>query len=338
MQRLAAHLAVIGLVVTLFLLGIPLHPPRSPRTTSAAVAPGTSPTPQATMPVASSPARRQLPGWLIPNMEQRLRLMNLNDAPPQAAVSPTSTPVAQTVEPTATASAPLAVPAVSQSVPILMYHYIRPKPGPDDPLGQALSVEPQEFAREMDWLAGHGFTTLTLAEFGEARAGHHPLPLRPVVLTFDDGYRDFYINAWPILLAHHFKATVFVITGVVGSPQYMTWDMLRELDRSGLVEVAGHSVHHLDLTQLNGSALVSEVTGCAHAIAQELGHPPVSFAYPAGRVNDAVVSAVRAAGFQFAVTTKPGAADASDPPWLLPRVRVRGDTTLDEFAALLSPH
>ncbi len=263
--------------------------------------------------------------------------MNLNDAPPQAAVGPTSTPVAQPVEPTVSASASLAVSTVTQSVPILMYHYIRPKPGPDDPLGQRLSVEPQEFAREMDWLAEHGFTTLTLAEYGEARAGHHQLPLRPVVLTFDDGYRDFYINAWPILLTHHFKATVFVITGVVGSPQYMTWDMLRELDRSGLVEVAGHSVHHLDLTQLNASALVSEVTGCAHAIAQELGHSPVSFAYPAGRVNDAVVSAVRAAGFHFAVTTKPGAADASDPLLLLPRLRVRGDTTLGEFAAILSP-
>ncbi len=336
MQRLATHLAVIGLVVTLFLLGIPLHLRRSPGTTHAAVAPGTSPTPQTTVPVTSSLAGRQLPGWLVPTMEQRWRLVNLNDAP-QAAVGPTSTAVAQTVEPTAGVSTPSAAPAVSQSAPILMYHYIRPKPGPDDPLGQSLSVEPQEFAREMDWLASHGFTTLTLAEYGEARAAHYLLPLRPVVLTFDDGYRDFYINAWPILLAHHFKATVFVITGVVGTPQYMTWDMLRELDRSGLVEVAGHSVHHLDLTQLNASALVSEVTGCARAITQELGHSPVSFAYPAGRVNDAVVSAVRAAGFQFAVTTKPGAADTSDPLWLLPRLRVRGDATLDEFAALLSP-
>lgn len=336
MQRLAAHVAVIGLVVTLFLVGVPLHFRSPPRTTHSAVAPGTSPTPQATMPVTSSSARRQLPGWLVPTMEQRLRLANLNDAS-EAAIGPTPTAVAQTVVPIAAASTSLAASAVSQSVPILMYHYIRPKPGPEDPLGQSLSVEPQEFAREMDWLAEHGFTTLTLAEYGEARAGHHLLPSRPVVLTFDDGYRDFYTNAWPILLAQHFKATVFVITGVVGSPQYMTWDMLRELDRSGLVEVAGHSVHHLDLTQLNASALVSEVTGCAHDITQELGHSPVSFAYPAGRVNDAVVSAVRAAGFQFAVTTKPGAADAFDPLCLLPRLRVRGDATLDEFAALLSP-
>jgi len=243
---------------------------------------------------------------------------------------PTPPPARSTPSPTPT------LPPHGQTapVPILMYHYIRPKPA-NDPLGAALSVDPETFAAQMDWLAAHGYTTLTLHELAEVRAGKIGLPPKPIVLTFDDGYRDFYTAAWPVLKRHGFKATIFIITGVVGNPQYMTWDMLRELDRSGLVEVGGHTVHHLDLTQLNASALEHEVADCKQTLETQLGHPIASFAYPAGRFNETVVSAVQRAGFTLAVTTKPGWARATDAPLVLPRVRIQGDLSLAGFADIL---
>jgi len=219
-------------------------------------------------------------------------------------------------------------------VPILMYHYVRPLPGNDDPLGQRLSVSPEMFAAQMDWLAQHGYTPITLADLAAIRSGEMPAPARPIVLTFDDGYRDFYENAWPILRGHRFRATVFVITGSVGRPAYLTWGMIRELDRSGLIEIGGHTVHHTDLTQIADPT--AEIEDCARELQRELGHPVRSFAYPAGKFDARVEAATRAADFTLAVTTRPGWATPDDDPLALPRVRVSGDETLDQFAAKLT--
>ncbi|MFN3336035.1 MAG: polysaccharide deacetylase family protein [Thermomicrobium sp.] len=224
--------------------------------------------------------------------------------------------------------------AFRDPIPILMYHYIRPRPGSDDPLGQRLSVDPVTFQAQMDWLAQHGFTPITLSELAALRAGLLSAPPHPIVLTFDDGYRDFYQNAFPILRAHGFHATIFVITGFVGQERYLTWDMIRELDRSGLVEIGAHTVHHPDLTMLAHPE--SEIRDCKDALEHVLGHPVTVFAYPAGKFDARVESAVRAAGFQQAVTTQPRWATPGDDPLALPRLRVTGDLTLSQFAALLT--
>lgn len=224
--------------------------------------------------------------------------------------------------------------AFRDPVPILTYHYIRPRPGSDDPLGQRLSVDPATFQAQMDWLAQHGFTPITLSELAALRAGLDPAPPHPIVLTFDDGYRDFYQNAFPILRAHGFHATVFIITGFVGQERYLTWDMIRELDRSGLVEIGAHTVHHPDLTTLANPE--SEIRGCKDALERALGHPVTAFAYPAGKFDARVETAVRAAGFRQAVTTQPRWATSGDDPLALPRLRVTGDLTLAQFAALLT--
>ncbi|MCX2726497.1 polysaccharide deacetylase family protein [Thermomicrobium sp. 4228-Ro] len=163
-----------------------------------------------------------------------------------------------------------------------------------------------------------------------------PAPPKPIVLTIDDGYRDFYENAWPILRSYHFHATVFVITGFLDTPRYLTWDMVRELDRSGLVEIGGHTVHHVDLTQASAESLVQELTDCQRALSEALGHPVVSFAYPAGKFDSRVEAATAHAGYRIAVTTQPGWAKADDDWLALPRVRVRGEMSLEEFAALLT--
>ncbi|MCX7622827.1 MAG: polysaccharide deacetylase family protein [Thermomicrobium sp.] len=220
-------------------------------------------------------------------------------------------------------------------VPILMYHYIRPLPGPDDPVGQRLSVDPRDFADQMHWLATHGFTPITLSELVAIRQGSMPAPAKPIVLTFDDGYRDFYENAWPILRKYGFHATIFVITGFLDSPRYLTWDMVRELDRSETVEIGGHTVHHLDLTQLSDEELAAELATCAQDLERALGHPVSSFAYPAGRYDRRVEAATSRAGYRVAVTTQPGWATAGDDPLALPRIRIEGGITLDRFASLL---
>ncbi len=217
-----------------------------------------------------------------------------------------------------------------------MYHYIRPLPGPEDPIGRGLSVDPESFRAQLHWLATHGYTPITLSELAAIRQGRLPAPAKPVVLTFDDGYRDFYENAWPLLRSYGFHATVFVITGFLDTPRYLTWDMVRELDRSGLVEIGGHTVHHVDLTQASDKDLVQELTDCQRALSEALGHSVVSFAYPAGKFDSRVEAATAQAGYRIAVTTQPGWSGVADDWLALPRLRVRGEMSLAEFAALLT--
>lgn len=216
-----------------------------------------------------------------------------------------------------------------------MYHYVRPSPGPSDPIGVDLSVPPQAFEQQMAWLALSGYTTMTMHEFDEVRAGKIGLPEKPIILTFDDGYRDFYTSVFPVLKKYHLKATSFVITGFVGEPAYMTWDMIKEIDRSGLVEVGAHTVTHLDLSALSDAEATSQIVNCKAALEQHLGHPVDDFAYPSGKYTSATLEILQKAGFQTAVTTQNRWTRASDPLLELPRVRVHGQVTIGEFKAML---
>ena len=101
-------------------------------------------------------------------------------------------------------------------VPILYYHYIRINPSPRDRLGFSLSTPPAVFRAQMQYLADHGFHVISLHEAVVAVKNHSGLPTRPIVLTFDDGYADFFTTAVPILQSHRFTATSFVISGRMG--------------------------------------------------------------------------------------------------------------------------
>jgi peptidoglycan/xylan/chitin deacetylase (PgdA/CDA1 family) len=216
-----------------------------------------------------------------------------------------------------------------------MYHYIRPSPGSQDAIGQDLSVTPENFADQMSFLASHHFNTMTLEELADVRARRLALPPNPIVLTFDDGYRDFYTYAWPVLRQHHFKATSFIITGVVGQPHYVTWEMIDEMQRSGLIEFGAHTVTHRELPSLSNAAAKREIEQSKQTLETHLGHPVRSFAYPVGRYSDRDVALVREAGIDIAVTTKRGYAKPEQDSLRLPRVRIHGGTTLSQFEAIL---
>lgn len=239
------------------------------------------------------------------------------------------------VEPTAE-STPSPTPAgQTEPVPILMYHYIRPDPGNGDPIGQDLTVTPEVFGEQMDYLADHHFTTMTMAELADVRAGRLALPVNPIVLTFDDGYRDFYTNAWPLLREHGFKSTVFIITSGVEQPPYLTWAMIDEIRGSGLIEFGSHTVSHRELPSLGDAEAKQEIEQSRQELEKHLGHPVRSFCFPVGRFSDRDVDFARSAGYETAVTTKSGHANPDQDPLRLPRVRIHGSTTLSQFAATL---
>jgi peptidoglycan/xylan/chitin deacetylase (PgdA/CDA1 family) len=218
----------------------------------------------------------------------------------------------------------------SVRVPILMYHYIRVNPDPRDKLGFNLSVTPGDFTRQMDWLAGNGYHPVDLSDLRAYLLGHATLPSKPVVLTFDDGYRDMYTAAFPILRAHHFKGVAYIVSGFVNSPNNVTAEQVLEMDANG-IEIGVHTVSHADLTRISAGDLHREVFDSKAWLEGLLGHPVHDFCYPSGRFNAGVIAVVQAAGFDSATTTEPGNVHSAGDRFTWTRVRVSGGESLEQL-------
>jgi peptidoglycan/xylan/chitin deacetylase (PgdA/CDA1 family) len=217
-------------------------------------------------------------------------------------------------------------------VPILMYHYIRVNPDPRDRLGFALSVTPSDFVAQMDWLSANGYHPITLRDLHAYLFGAAGLPSRPVILTFDDGYEDFYTTALPVLIRHDFKAVSYVVSGFIGRSAYMSATQIREADRAD-IEIGSHTVDHADLSRQSFDGLRYQISGSKRALEELLGHPVLSFCYPSGKYNSSAVAVVQQAGYSDATTTGYGFVRAADGRFLWGRLRVSGGESLGDFAA-----
>jgi peptidoglycan/xylan/chitin deacetylase (PgdA/CDA1 family) len=216
-------------------------------------------------------------------------------------------------------------------VPVLMYHYIRINTVPYDRLGFNLSVTPADFAAQMDWLARNGYHPITFTELHGYLNGQHGLPSRPVILSFDDGYADFYTTALPILRAHDFSAVAYVVSGFVGRGGYMNAAQVVEADRSG-IEIGAHTVDHVDLAKQSADGLRYQLTASKAALEQLLGHPVLSLCYPSGRFNPTVTAAAENAGYRDATTTRWGSLRTLGSRYVWDRLRISGGEKLDQFA------
>jgi peptidoglycan/xylan/chitin deacetylase (PgdA/CDA1 family) len=221
-------------------------------------------------------------------------------------------------------------------VPILMYHYISEVPDPADKLRVELSVPPDHFRQQMQWLKDHGFSTITPDDLNDALTAGKKLPAKPILLTFDDGYIDAYTNAFPILKEFGFTGTFFVITSRANSnaPGYFNWDQAREMVQGGMY-VQIHSASHYDMRNRNHDWLVAEIVAPTHDIESHTGVRPKYFCYPSGKYDNAVIKELRAAGYIGAFTTSDGTYEVSDNMLRLPRVRVRGEFDLKTFGQLI---
>lgn len=225
--------------------------------------------------------------------------------------------------------------AAGLRVPILMYHYVRVNPNPRDLVGADLSVPPARFAEQMGWLVAHGFHTITLDDLWAALEAGAPLPSRPVILTFDDGYEDFYTNAYPVLARLGLKAASFVITGRVGWLGYLTWDQIRAMQATGVAQFEAHTVDHLPLGRLPWARAQYELQAGKQALEQALGRPVSYICYPSGDYTPAVERLAAADGYRAGLTTHAGVMRYPGDLLALPRVRVHGAERLATFAALL---
>lgn len=220
-------------------------------------------------------------------------------------------------------------------VPILTYHYVGGNPNPNDKARNSLSVDPFQFEQELGWLAQNGYHTITLEDLYDNLKSGKSLPPKPIILSFDDGYIDFYYNAYPILRKYNFSAVAFIPTGFIGKPAYMTWSMIEEISRWGGVEFGSHGVNHKDLASLSELELVRELEESKKVLEEKTHHPVDFLAYPYGSFNQRVVLAARKAGYKAATSTIFGEKQSGDGLFALRRLRVPGMPTLTAFTARL---
>ncbi len=223
------------------------------------------------------------------------------------------------------------------SLPILMYHYIRtPPPIRTDLLGFKLSVAPEDFQAQMDWLYVNHYHPVNFNQVRAYFEGTHTLPPRPVVITFADGYQDLYTAAFPILQAYGFTAVAYIVSGFVNRWGYVSRDEVLAMDRAG-IQIASHTVDHPNLARSGAGSVTFQLVQSKRWLEQTVGHPVLDFAYPSGQFNAWTVQAVREAGYDTAVTTYSSTTHSMADRYQWGRVRVGGGETLPDFAAGLGP-
>jgi peptidoglycan/xylan/chitin deacetylase (PgdA/CDA1 family) len=209
-----------------------------------------------------------------------------------------------------------------------MYHVLgRPISGAPYP---ELFVPRAEFRKQMDWLDRRGYEGVTLDEVEDAWSGAGTLPAKPIVISFDDGYRPQYTFAFPQLRRYGWPGLLDL--KAVGSDLYS--HEVRRMIAAGW-ELASHTISHLDLTTLAGPELTREVSGSRAMLRREYHVPVDNFCYPSGRYDAAAIAAVKAAGYRGATTTDPGLASPQE-PYTLQRVRVDGGDGVPGLAAALA--
>lgn len=221
-----------------------------------------------------------------------------------------------------------------ESRPILLYHSV----------GEAVDaprwVRDEAFAAQLDWLVEEGYTPITASELDRIELDGAPGPARPILLTFDDGYQNFYEHAFPALAARGLRATMFLISGRVGADPgtrfrderaaYLVQSEVREMEAAG-IEFQSHSVSHRNLKTLSDPEALAELTASREALLGFLHHPVTVFAYPFGGNEPHTHELVRAAGYRSAHSVSAGL----DGAYARLRGSVHLETSVADFARLV---
>lgn len=166
-------------------------------------------------------------------------------------------------------------------VPVYMYHSIIEKPFGSD---EGLFVKPNDFEEQVKFIGENGFTSIFDYDLPNSSKF-----IKPIVITFDDGYEDNYTYAFPILKKYNIKATIFVISGSIGKPKYLTAKQIKEMSDSGLVNIESHTESHIDLSSCTEEKIDSEFSSSNQTLESITDKKVKTVAYPYGKRNRTVI-------------------------------------------------
>jgi len=222
----------------------------------------------------------------------------------------------------------------SKGASILMYHFI--EHNNDLPL---LAVKPEIFKKQMKYLKDNNYQVIKLSNLVNLLKNGEELPKKIVVLTFDDGFKNNYSNAFPILKEYNFPATIFLTVGWVGkevitSPgnfPALNWNEIEEMHKSGLIDFQPHTMTHPKLDRITLGEIESEIIQSKKIIQERLNKKCFFFAPPKGRYSQEIKEILENEGFEAVLTIKKGFIKKGDNLFNLKRIAVNSTTSFIQF-------
>ncbi len=243
------------------------------------------------------------------------------------------------------------------SIPVLMYHHVNPE-------GNFINVTPGIFEKHISYLRNSGFTGLHTADFLSILSGKQHPPERPIVITFDDGWLDNWLYAFPVLKKYHMKAVIFAVTSLVtdkarrerndektvlplpvhrecqemvdtgrAAEVMLSWDEAREMEASGLIDIQSHTDTHQrwDKMKYDGktrsNVIGRELETSKKIIQEKLDKECTSLCWPWGIYNEEDITLARSAGYKLLFTTEKGTNTAEADPLRIKRITIGNIST-----------
>lgn len=211
-------------------------------------------------------------------------------------------------------------------VPIFMYHFVREDTG--DYEYPENMVRPESLRKQLQYLKNNGYETIYKTDIGNLQNF-----TKPVWLTFDDGWEDFYQNAYPLFKEYNMKASYYVITNLVGTPGYVKENQLKEMKESGLIDIQSHTVTHPRLASLNKEKITEELSNSKKYLKEKIGIDSDVICYPYGSFNDTVINISKDIGYKYGLAMDGGVYYTSKHKniYSIPRIYANRSMTLETF-------
>jgi peptidoglycan/xylan/chitin deacetylase (PgdA/CDA1 family) len=222
-------------------------------------------------------------------------------------------------------------------IPILMYHEVAERAEMDalarkTQRGYILARE--DFEQQMDLLSRSGFHPISLAALRSWSHSQAPLPPKPVVITFDDGFAGNFKYAFPALSKHNFTATFFVVTNKIGDSSMLTWTELEEMNRHGM-SIQSHTANHPLLSTLTEARTRMELMDSKQVIEDKIGAPVNFLSLPNGDSNPFYVGVAQACGYVGGCCSRFGFNDRNTDPFFWRRIAVKNGIQLKDFSDIV---
>ena len=206
-------------------------------------------------------------------------------------------------------------------IPIIMYHYVEYVKDIEDLVKKRLDINPDLFEGHLKALKEASYKTYFVKEIPDILDGKIEYSSHAAVLTFDDGYKDFYTVVFPLLKKYQMKATIYIIVNFIGRRGFMNEKEIKEVLDSGLVELGSHTLDHLYLKLTPESTARKQIFESKKILEEKFKVKIETFAYPYGAFSKKTVDLVKEAGYKAAVSVIPSMIQSKENLFYLSRVR-----------------
>src|SRR3989344_2500760 len=182
-------------------------------------------------------------------------------------------------------------------VPVLLYHHIQPQAEAIRKEQMSLSVDSGFFEKQMQYLLKNGYNAINAAALVNALLSRTPLPSKSILVTIDDGYKDNFVYAFPVLQKYHITANFMIAAGLIGGSDYMSWDDINQLKQSGPAYFINHTWSHFAVSNGSTDKIQYEILTGRKQLEENTGQTVNIFAYPYGTFNNNAISMLQSGGF-----------------------------------------